>query len=132
MNQYLQVPYVDGGRTLDGLDCWGLALAVRADMGLPLLPDDPLAIRGHGAEVARLFREVSALLVEGAPRPGALAAVFRGPLFMHVGVVVEADGRLWVLETNPGVGVHLRRLAHFAEAHYKVVYYCDRDLPEPA
>lgn len=129
MIKYFGVPYLDGGRTLDGLDCWGLALAVRQDLCLPALADDPLAIRGQGASMRQLFDDVSGVLNPGEPSEGALAAVFKGPLFVHVGVVVRADGRLWVLETNPGVGVLMRRVAHFEQAYYKVIYYRDRDIP---
>jgi len=131
MNKFMRVPYVDGGRTLEGLDCWGLVLAVRQELGLPGLSDDPLAIRGNGAAVLCQFQGVSSGLVSGqSPRPGTLAAVFKGRLFVHVGVVVEADGRLWVIETNPGVGVSMRSIPDFAAAYYRVVFYCDRDLPE--
>lgn len=115
-----------------GLDCWGLALAVRAELGLPELPADPAAIRGNGQAIADQFRAISAGMQRDCLRPGALAAVFKGPLFVHVGVVVEADGRLWVMETNPGAGVCMRRVADFEAAYYKVIFYCDSDLPEPA
>lgn len=132
MNRYLRVPYVDGGRTMEGLDCWGLALLVRNDMGLPDLPADPLAIRGNGKAIADQFRSISSGLEVGKPKPGALAAVFKGSLFVHVGVVIEADGRLWVMETNPGYGVCIRRVADFNSSYYKVIYYCDKNIPEQA
>lgn len=130
MNKYISVPYVDEGRSLSGLDCWGLALAVRSDMGLPLLQDDPQARRGNGKAISEQFKKISDSLCRDKIRPGSLAAVFKGSLFVHVGVVVEADGRLWVMETNPGVGVCMRRIADFESSYYKVVYYCDRDLSE--
>lgn len=131
MNKYMGVPYIEGGRSLQGLDCWGLALAVRRELGLPELADDPAAVKGNGKAIAVQFQAVASGLEPGCIRPGALAAVFKGPLFVHVGVAVEADGRLWVLETNPGVGVCMRRIADFNAAYYKVVYYCDRDISEP-
>lgn len=129
MNHFLEVPYLDRGRTMDGADCWGLSMLVRASLGLP---DIPLAVdtdRTTLQAMQREFRRISEGLDRGVLRPGALAAVFRGPAFLHVGVVVEADGRLWVLETNPGAGPCLRRVADFNAAYYKVVYYADRDLP---
>lgn len=132
MNQYLRVPYVDGGRTMGGLDCWGLALRIRADLGLPELPDDPLATRGNGKAIAEQFRSISESLARGEPVPGALAAVFKGSLFVHVGVVVQADGRLWVMETNPDVGFMMRRVSDFIAAYYKVIFYHDRNLSESA
>lgn len=130
MNQYLRVPYVDGGRDMDGLDCWGLALCVRRDLGLPHLPADPAAVRGNGAAIARQFEGISGGLERGEPAPGSLAAVFKGSLFVHVGVVIAADGRLWVMETNPGVGVMMRRVPDFIAAYYKVIFYNDRNLSE--
>jgi len=132
MNQYLRVPYVDGGRTMAGLDCWGLALRVRADLGLPELPADPAAIRGNGSAIAAQFWSISESMDRGEPAPGALAAVFKGSLFVHVGVVVQADGRLWVMETNPDVGFMMRRVSDFIAAYYKVIFYNDRNLPESA
>ena len=131
MNQFFGRPYVDGARGPEAFDCWGLALAVRAELGLPELPADPLAVRGNGPAIAGQFRQVTGQLESTErPEPGSLAAVFKGPLFVHVGVVVAADGRLWALETNPGTGVVMRTLADFQAAYYKVIYYRDRDLPE--
>lgn len=130
MNQYLRVPYVDGGRSMEGLDCWGLALFLRRDLGLPELPDDPAAIRGNGPAVSAQFAGISEAMQKGEPRSGSLAAVFKGSLFVHVGVVIFADGRLWVAETNPGVGVMMRRLSDFVASYYKVIFYNDRDLSE--
>lgn len=115
---------------MEGLDCWGLALFVRRDLGLPELPDDPEAIRGNGRAVSAQFAGISESMQKGEPRSGSLAAVFKGALFVHVGVVIFADGRLWVAETNPGVGVMMRRLSDFVASYYKVIFYNDRDLSE--
>lgn len=115
---------------MDGLDCWGLALCVRRDLGLPELPDDPEAVRGNGPAVSAQFSGISEAMIPGEPKPGSLAAVFKGSLFVHVGVVIFADGRLWAVETNPGAGVIMRRLPDFVASYYKVIFYNDRDLPE--
>ena len=130
MNDLLEAPYVKGGRTSEGLDCWGLALLVRERLGLPALADDPLAVTGNGPEIAGQFAAVSSGLEVGEPVIGALAAVFKKSLFVHVGVVVGADGRLWVLEANPGACPSMRRVEDFNAAHYKVIYYADRNLPK--
>lgn len=130
MNQFLTVPYLDEGRTLAGADCWGLSMLAREAMGLPDIPLAGGTSRDTVHAMQQEFRRVSSALARDVVQPGALAAVFQGDAFVHVGVVVEADGRLWVLETNPGVGPCMRRIADFNAAYYKVVYYADRDIPE--
>lgn len=37
INKYLGIPFLHGGRTLNGLDCWGLIIAIYADLGFKLL-----------------------------------------------------------------------------------------------
>lgn len=63
------------------------------------------------------------------PEVGAIAAVFRGGLCLHVGVVVEADGRLKVLDTNPG-GARIRTVREFESDFPRVVFYRDPIFPE--
>lgn len=130
MIELIGVPYLDEGRTLAGADCWGLAMLARAALGLPDIPLAAGVTRSTVMGMQQEFRRISAGLAPGIVRPGALAAVFKGAAFVHVGVVIEADGRLWVLETNPGVGSCMRRMADFNAAYYNVVYYADRDIPE--
>ncbi|HGE2088530.1 TPA: hypothetical protein ACGJXC_006840, partial [Pseudomonas aeruginosa] len=56
-------------------------------------------------------------------------AAYRGRLLDHVGLLVEVDGRLQVLEINPGSGMSLTPLKKFSDKYSKVVFYCDRNLP---
>lgn len=131
MNDLAGVPYLDGGRTWAGADCWGLAMLVRERLGLPDVPLAAGTTRGTMLAMQSEFQRVSQALVIGDPKPGALAAVFKRKAFVHVGVVVEADGRLWVVDANPGHCSILRRLADFNHLYSRVVYYRDSDLPEP-
>ena len=132
INDWLRIPYRDHGRDWTGCDCWGLVRMVRFALRGDFLPSyggidpqDKPALTAAAGEVMSLdgFRECE-------PRLGAIAAVWRGALCLHVGVVVESEGRLKVLDTNPG-GACLRTTGEFEAAHPRVVYYRDRRiLPE--
>lgn len=128
----LTVPYLDRGRTMEGLDCWGQLLLVRRAMGLPELPSIGPVSRAEPLEMQHQYRRVQATLEACLPQPGAIAAVFRGTAFVHVGVVVEIDGRLAVLETNQGSGPRWKSVADFVDTYYKVIFYRDKSLPEQA
>lgn len=132
IDSYLLTPYKDGGRERGALDCWGLALCVREDMGLPPLPSVGAYNRSTPVGMAKGFIEVTSQMQEGSPRPGALAAVFKGRSFVHVGVVISVDGKLAVLETNPAGGARWLYLKRFMQQYFKVIFYCDKNLPEQA
>jgi len=127
VNHYLQTTYADDGRGPHAFNCWGLTRSARHTLfGKPLLPsyddidpdDKPAltdackAVRGTG------FHEVS-------PRPGAIATGWRGQCCVHIGLVVQSDGRLWVLETRRKVGPTLTGIPKFERRFTKVVYYDD-------
>lgn len=130
MMDLMQAPYLDGGRTLQGIDCWGVVLEVRRRMGLPELPSIGGTVRSDVKEATRFYQSISAGLAIGPPRPGAIAAVLRGGLFVHAGVVIEADGRTWVMDTNPGNLPTMHPIADFLATYFKVTFYHDIDLSE--
>lgn len=125
VHEFLKVPYLDRGRTMDGLDCWGQLLLVRDQLGMQSLPDIGPVSRAEPIAMQREYGKVSSTLVEGPPCVGAIAAVFRGTLFVHVGVVLEIEGRLAVLETNEGSGPRWMRVQDFVNTYYKVIFYRD-------
>jgi hypothetical protein len=134
INGYLNARYVDGGRgeVVSGVrqfDCWGLAEAVRQELlGLPRLPEFGVISRHDLKGSAASYRCYAGYLDEGPPRPGAIAAVIRGRLCTHVGVVLEIEGRLAVLETNEATGVRWMRIPDFERTYLRVRYHLDRDL----
>lgn len=132
VNDLLSVPYLDRGRTMDGLDCWGQLLLVRKHLGMPSLPDIGPVSRAEPIAMQREYGKVSSTLTEGPPCLGAIAAVFRGTLFVHVGVVLEIEGRLAVLETNEGSGPRWMRVQDFVDTYYKVIFYNDQSVSEQA
>lgn len=125
---WLKIPYVKHGRDVTGCDCYGLVRLVRS-----ALRGDHLAPHA-GVDPADKFAmtAIAASTIAGgwpvvSPRPGAIAAVWRGDLCVHVAIVIKAEGRLAVLETNSRTGVRWLRLHDF-EARYPRVTYHDQDL----
>ncbi|ULL07768.1 hypothetical protein JNO42_12375 [Pseudomonas putida] len=132
IDKFMRAPYHEGARGPIAFDCWGLCIAVRHEVfGLPLLPSLGAVGKNKVKANTEAYQDLRLGMEECSPAPGAIAAVFRGPLCLHVGVVVESEGRLKVLDTNPG-GACLRTTGEFEAAHPKVVYYRDRVLPQQA
>ena len=134
IEKYLFTPYVKAGREMSGFDCWGLALLIREELGLPALMGPVEANKDNPLAMQRLYQALTTGPLEQVPslKPGDLAAVLRGGVMVHVAVAVEIDGRIALLETNPGSGVRWTHLDRFLQTYYKVAFYRDRSLPEPA
>lgn len=128
LDRYLKTRYVRYGRGPVDTDCWGLVRMARAELfGKPLLPafngicpDDKRSL----TEAAITVREEGGFVPVKATE-GAIATAWRGRLCTHVGIVVRADGRLWVLETDEGTGPCLTPLSTFESRYNKVIYYDD-------
>ncbi|OHC12255.1 MAG: hypothetical protein A2002_09450 [Pseudomonadales bacterium GWC1_66_9] len=110
----------------DAYNCWGLARAVRHEVyGLPLLPEYGRHVQAS-PHAQRDYQIQAGEMEECAPEPGSIAAVFRGPLCIHVGVVIEVEGRLAVLETNQRSGCRWLRVPDFERRWLRVIYYRDK------
>lgn len=126
--KFMRAPYVEGARGPVAFDCWGLCIAVRNEVfGLPLLPSLGSVGKGRIRENTHAYHNLRRDMEPCPPEPAAIAAVFRGELCLHVGVVVVSEGRLKVIDTNPG-GACLRTTGEFEAQHPKVVYYRDRRI----
>lgn len=140
---FLASPYRDGGRGHDGTyDCWGLTRDAKFVLyGGTKLPEYG-HVDGAGGRDAlhrglhRGYLNEKGSLQETDPAPGAIAAVFRKGLCVHVALVVEdyfSSGLgVHVLETNPKVGPRIIQLSQFLKEHYnmKVYFYDYTHLPE--
>lgn len=129
LDKYLSVKYAHNGNGEDGVhNCWSLVRLARSELfGLPMLPDfssisatdkkalteSMIAVRDENG-----FKEVSA-------KAGAIATAFRGSLCVHLGLVVEADGRLWILEIDEPTGACLTPTGKFESRYAKVIYYAN-------
>lgn len=127
ISQYLHTRYVDGARGPAEWDCWGLVRHVRAaHLGCRLLPSFGDVRSTHPREFTEAYRQESRLMEPCEPEPGAIACVMRGALCIHVGLVVEADGRLGVLEISPKVNCRWLPLTRWKADHTRVEFYRDR------
>lgn len=132
IDQYLTTRYVKGGRGPVDLDCYGLVRLARAELfGRRLMPLCAEARPGDLRSITRAVQEVAGLqgMQPADPTPGAVATAWRASLCVHVGLVVEADGRRWVLETDEPTGPCITPLSKFESRYSRVIYYDDQDLP---
>ena len=128
LSKYLSATYEDGARGPARYDCWGLVRAVRHELlGLPLLPSFGAVRNTMPAAFTRAYEEQAALMEECQPEPGAIAAVFRGRIVIHVAVVIEVDGGLAVLEIrNDRTSARWLRIPDFESRYLRVIYYRDK------
>lgn len=132
MRQFLQTRYVRGGRGPVEYDCYGLVRDARATLfGRELLPTLQDARPGELRGIKRAVDQVIALhgFAPCSPRVGAIATAWRASLCVHVGLVVEVDGQLRILETDEPDGPCLTALNRFQARYTRVLFYDDQDLP---
>jgi len=126
INDWLSIPYKPYGRDLDGCDCWGLVRLVREELRGDILASygsiDP-ASKYELTEAAYTVAKTGRFSSPKHIRTGTIATVWRGLLCVHVGIVVEADGRLAVLETTQKHGTRWMLIADFHRAYLDVRYY---------
>ncbi len=134
LDDLLRTTYVEGGRGPQALDCWGLVRLARVHLfGRPLLPDLMAAEPGNIRAITRAVDEIEGgrWLTPGAQRPGAIATGWRASLCVHVGIVVDIDGRAMLLETDRPTGPCLTSVRTFEARYSRTTYYDDLCLPQP-
>lgn len=128
INKYLSCRYEDGARGPERYDCYGLVREARhLHMGQRLLPSWGHVRNTEPKEFTLAYRAEARYMEECAPEPGAIAAVMRGHLCVHVALVIQAAGRLKILEINPSRGARCLPLSQWARDHNTVIYYRDRE-----
>jgi cell wall-associated NlpC family hydrolase len=103
--QYINIPYVIGGRDRTGLDCWGLVwLVYREQFGIEL-PEMPGIMQ---ESTLRICREMEAHRSDWLPleatQDGCLVVMSQRRHPHHVGIWTEADGGL-IVHACPGMAV---------------------------
>lgn len=124
IDKYLAVKWQMGGRAFPVLDCYGIVHEVRRDLGLPEWPAFEGVIKTpQSNDMGIVCDEFKRDLTQCQPHAGAVAACYTGKIIGHLGVVVELNGLLYVLECNPRRNVTILPLARFERQYLKVEYY---------
>jgi cell wall-associated NlpC family hydrolase len=127
VKNYIGIPFVSGGRTLSGCDCYGLARLVLKEeyrVILPALSDDyenALNLR----ETVSLFREKRPVLLAeplAEPEEACLAIITERGYPCHLGIYA---GSGYLLHTTKGTGSVAQRITHpglagRVEGYYRV------------
>lgn len=131
MRRFLQTRYVRGGRGPIEYDCWGLVRDARVALfGHALLPALQDARPGELRGITRAVNQIIGLhgFAPCSPRIGAIATAWMASLCVHVGLVVEVDGQLRILETDAPLGPCLTALNRFQARYTRVLFYDDQDI----
>ena len=126
MIRFLNTRYVDGGRGPDEYDCYGLVRAVRHEVfHFPLLPSHAEVAPADKDAMTAVCQQIIDCtdLKECSPKEGAIAAAWAARLCVHVGIVVQGDGRLWILETDKSTGPCRTPLRVFENRYTRVTYH---------
>lgn len=125
IDQWLRIPYQDYGRDWSGCDCWGLVRLVRQALRGDMLPSYGAIYPGDKQALTHAAHAVMSqdYFNHADPALGTIATVWRGGLCLHVGIVIQADGRLAVLETGRHIGVRWLRLDDFVLTYGDVRWY---------
>ena len=109
-------------------NCWSLVVDMRVNLfGLPLLPLHGGIHAGDKRELSKAASlTIDSHLVESKIQIGAIAACYRVSLCVHVGIVVEVDGRLCIAEIGAKTGFRIISIERFEAAYTKVRYYIDK------
>lgn len=126
LRDFLRSTYVPGGRGDGAYDCWGLVRHARVHLfGKELLPALDGVSPGDFRQITKAARSTPALVgySECGMRPGAIALCWEGALCTHIGIVVEVDLMLKILETDVGTGPSLTHPRLFERKYTRVTYY---------
>ena len=135
LNDLLSVPYVDGGRDLSGLDCYGQVWFARHHIiNRPLSRSYSHILCANKVGMTEAFFAMLPHFESVPARHGAVGCCFKKDadgqdVLLHVGLVVLVDGQMKVLNTNAKSGPELMPLRTFNRLALDVRYYDDRHDP---
>ena len=125
ISDYMHFKYKRDARGEDGLhiDCWGLVRLIwENELGKPTLPLFSGAITPRMQ--TRCYSEFPDHgLIECQPKHGAIASCIQSTLCTHVGIVIEIDGELRVIDIQNGSPVAIHQISRFSRKFTKVVFH---------
>lgn len=114
--EIMQIPYSKA-------NCWALVrIAAKELFGIiyPSYNCDSYNKRLTTATAERIQRDVRQ---SGVAIAGRAAFAYHGRLCVHTGIVVNADSREWILETDEPTGPVLTSIPDFERRYTRVDYY---------
>ncbi|WP_016899818.1 hypothetical protein [Pseudoalteromonas sp. PAMC 22718] len=124
INDYFTVPYVEGGRDMSGLDCWGITRFVLHHVyKLPLFTSFGHVRSEHTSEFTGAYSVLVDQFTQCKPKEGAVACGFVDGNLVHMGVCVDIDGQIAIFHSTKKHGASFARIAAFERLFFEVKFY---------
>jgi len=120
LNRYIGKPYKYGGRTLDGLDCYGLVKLIYKEQYNQNLPDwttDEIDFKGRHEQISEVVCSGQFTEMQD-PENGDIAVCSRTKLAYHVGVFYGGG----IIHCEQNLGVRYQPRSEFEADYVKVIY----------
>lgn len=123
IESYFSGKWLECGRDWPNVDCYGLVLKVRSDMGLDSWPD-----WGNARRLDRTMHNAGMKFKESLtacqPEPGAIIGCYSGNFLTHVAVVVaDSSGEMCALEMTERAGVTCRPIRRLNKLFTRLEFY---------
>jgi cell wall-associated NlpC family hydrolase len=96
----MRVPFQHQGRTLRGVDCWGLVVLTCRTLGIPVADDHTYGPRPSEELVAETMAKTATRKPGGEIRPGNLLLLEIGGKKIHIAIAAEFQGRTTMIHTS--------------------------------
>lgn len=129
-NRYVGIPFVDGGRTMRGCDCWGIVCAVyKRECGIELPGYGDISASELNAIAFEIAKESAKepwhLLNAGQQRDFDVAVMHRRREAFHVGIAVDSDKVLHIDAKTDSV---LVPTDHLTVKFKNILFFRHKDL----